>query len=63
MLSIILGQVGIPLEGIALLLGVDRLLDMVRTSVNVAGDTCITCIVANSEGLINTKVYEDANEN
>ena len=63
MLSIILGQVGIPLEGIALLLGVDRLLDMVRTSVNVAGDTCITCIVANSEDLINTKVYEDANEN
>ena len=63
MLSIILGQVGIPIEGIALLLGVDRLLDMVRTSVNVAGDTCITCIVANSEGLINTKVYEDANEN
>ena len=63
MLSIILGQVGIPLEGIALLLGVDRLLDMVRTSVNVAGDTCITCIVANSEGLINTKAYEDANEN
>jgi len=63
MLSIILEQIGIPLEGIALLLGVDRLLDMMRTSVNVAGDTCISCIVAKSEGLINTKVFEDTSEN
>ena len=63
MLSVILEQIGIPLEGIALLLGVDRLLDMMRTSVNVAGDTCISCIVANSEGLINTKVFEDTSEN
>ncbi len=63
MLSIILEQIGIPLEGIALLLGVDRLLDMVRTSVNVAGDTCITCIVAKSEGLMNTKIFEDTSEN
>ena len=62
MLSVILEQIGIPLEGIALLLGVDRLLDMMRTSVNVAGDTCISCIVANSEGLINTKVFEDTSE-
>ena len=62
MLSIILEQIGIPLEGIALLLGVDRLLDMVRTSVNVAGDTCITCIVAKSEDLINTKIFEDTSE-
>jgi len=63
MLSVILEQIGIPLEGIALLLGGDRLLDMMRTSVNVAGDTCISCIVANSEGLINTKVFEDTSEN
>ena len=63
MLSVILEQIGIPLEGIALLLGVDRLLDMMRTSVNVAGDTCISCIVANSEGLVNTKVFEDTSEN
>ena len=63
MLSIILEQIGIPLEGIALLLGVDRLLDMMRTSVNVAGDTCISCIVAKSEGLIDTKVFEDTSEN
>ena len=63
MLSIILEQIGIPLEGVALLLGVDRLLDMMRTSINVAGDTCITCIVAKSEGLINTKIFEDTSEN
>ncbi len=63
MLSVILEQIGIPLEGVALLLGVDRLLDMMRTSINVAGDTCITCIVAKSEGLINTKIFEDTSEN
>ena len=57
MLSLILTELGIPLEGITLLLGVDRLLDMIRTSVNVTGDTCITCIVARSEGLLNTKDY------
>ena len=62
MLSVILEQIGIPLEGVALLLGVDRLLDMMRTSINVAGDTCITCIVAKSEGLINTKIFEDTSE-
>ena len=62
MLSIILEQIGIPLEGIALLLGVDRLLDMMRTSVNVSGDTCITCIVANSENLINQEIYNSPND-
>jgi len=59
MLSLILAEVGIPLEGIGLLLGVDRLLDMLRTSVNVCGDTCITCIVANNEKLIDLKKYNN----
>ena len=49
MLTVIFTQIGIPLEGITLLLGVDRLLDMMRTSVNVSGDLCISCIVASSE--------------
>ena len=57
MLSLILTELGIPLEGITLLLGVDRLLDMMRTSINVTGDTCITCVVAKSEGLINIKNF------
>ena len=57
MLSLILTELGIPLEGITLLLGVDRLLDMMRTSVNVSGDTCISCVVAKSEKLININKY------
>ena len=57
MLSLILTELGIPLEGITLLLGVDRLLDMMRTSVNVSGDTCISCVVAKSEKLIDIKKY------
>ena len=46
MLTVIFTQIGIPLEGITLLLGVDRLLDMMRTSVNVSGDICISCVIA-----------------
>tara|TARA_B100000900_G_scaffold403120_1_gene409802 strand:- start:926 stop:2146 length:1221 start_codon:yes stop_codon:yes gene_type:complete len=58
MLTVIFTQIGIPLEGITLLLGVDRLLDMMRTSVNVSGDVCISCIVAESENKINHEVFK-----
>ena len=58
MLTVIFTQIGIPLEGITLLLGVDRLLDMMRTSVNVSGDLCISCIVASSENKIDSDVYK-----
>ena len=57
MLTVIFTQIGIPLEGITLLLGVDRLLDMMRTSVNVSGDLCISCIVASSENKLDEKIY------
>ena len=57
MLTVIFTQIGIPLEGITLLLGVDRLLDMMRTSVNVSGDICISCVIASSEGKINDKLF------
>ncbi len=50
MLAMVLRQVNLPVEGIALVLGVDRLLDMVRTAVNVTGDASVSCIVAASEG-------------
>lgn len=50
MLTIILNVVGLPLEGIALVIGVDRILDMLRTAVNVYGDTCVAAIVAKTEG-------------
>ena len=49
MLAVIMTPVGIPLEGIALILGVDRLLDMARTVVNVAGDAACAVVVAASE--------------
>jgi DAACS family dicarboxylate/amino acid:cation (Na+ or H+) symporter len=45
----ILGMIGVPVEGIGLILGVDRLLDMCRTTVNVSGDLAIATIVALSE--------------
>ncbi|MDR0542661.1 MAG: dicarboxylate/amino acid:cation symporter [Dysgonamonadaceae bacterium] len=50
MMAIILNVAGLPLEGIGLVIGVDRLLDMMRTALNVYGDTCVAAIVAKSEG-------------
>lgn len=50
MLALVLDQVGLPVEGIGLIIGVDRLLDMVRTAVNITGDATVSCIVAKSEG-------------
>ncbi|MCA8970954.1 MAG: dicarboxylate/amino acid:cation symporter [Planctomycetes bacterium] len=52
MLTIVLGQIGVPLEGIGLILGVDRILDMCRTVINVSGDATVACCVARSEDLI-----------
>jgi Na+/H+-dicarboxylate symporter len=49
-LTIVLTQLGIPLEGIALVVGVERILDMTRTVVNVTGDTCCSVWVAKTEG-------------
>jgi DAACS family dicarboxylate/amino acid:cation (Na+ or H+) symporter len=59
MLAMVLGQVGLPVEGIALIIGIDRLLDMLRTSVNVCGDSAVTCLIARSEGAINMAVFND----
>ena len=56
MLAMDLQQVGLPVEGIALIIGVDRLLDMLRTAVNVSGDATISCIVANSENQLTRKI-------
>lgn len=50
MLIIVLNSVGLPVEGLALILGVDRPLDMLRTAVNIAGDSSVASIVASSEG-------------
>lgn len=50
MLVIVLQQAGIPIEGIALILAPDRILDMLRTTVNVTGDATVAMIVARTEG-------------
>jgi len=50
MLSMVLAQVGLPIEGIALIMGVDRIIDMNRTAVNVTGDAVCTLIIAKTEG-------------
>ena len=61
-LAMVLGQVGLPAEAIGLILGVDRILDMIRTAVNVTGDAAVTCAVARSENALDETVFysEDA---
>lgn len=58
-LAMVLQQVGLPLEGVALIIGVDRLLDMVRTVVNITGDAVVSTIVAKSEGLLNEQRFAE----
>jgi len=59
MLAMVLEQVGLPVEGIALIIGVDRLLDMTRTAVNVTGDSMVSIIVAKSEQQFDHEMYLD----
>lgn len=61
MLTMVLNQVGLPVEGIALIIGIDRLLDMMRTAVNVTGDSAVSCIIAKGEGKLDETVYNDPN--
>ena len=56
-LALILSSLGLPLDAIGLILAVDRILDMIRTSVNVTGDSAVACIVANSENLLDREVF------
>lgn len=58
-LTLVLDQVGLPVEGIGLIIGVDRLLDMLRTVVNVTGDGTVATIVAKSEGQLNVDILQD----
>ena len=57
MLSMVLQSVGLPLEGIGLIMGVERIIDMFRTTVNVMGDNICTLIIANSEKEIDLEEY------
>lgn len=57
MTTIVFTQVGIPLEAVALIAGVDRILDMIRTSINVVGDVASAIIVTNMEGDLDSEPY------
>lgn len=62
MLTMVLQQVGLPVEGIALIIGVDRLLDMMRTAVNVTGDCAVTSIVAKYNNMLDEKVFNEVSD-
>ncbi|WP_086929341.1 dicarboxylate/amino acid:cation symporter [Agarilytica rhodophyticola] len=57
MLTMVLAQVGLPAEGIAIIIGVDRILDMARTAVNITGDSAASIIVAKSEDKLDIDTY------
>lgn len=59
MLVIVLQAIQVPVEGIALILGVDRILDMLRTAVNVTGDAAVSVVVAYTEGLLGPLHLDD----
>ena len=60
-LSMVLTSVGLPTEGIALIMGIDRILDMLRTAVNITGDAVCTTIVAKQQGAFNEKTFQADN--
>ncbi|MDC0738289.1 dicarboxylate/amino acid:cation symporter [Cognatishimia sp. SS12] len=57
MLSLVLTSVGLPLEGVAIIAGIDRILDMARTSLNVTGDAACTVLIAKSEDQLDLEAY------
>lgn len=56
-LAMVLSSVGLPTEGIALIMGIDRILDMLRTAVNITGDAVCTTIVSHQENALNREVF------
>lgn len=61
MLSMVLTSVGLPIEGIAMIMGIDRIVDMCRSTINILGDAVCTLIVAKQEGEFDEKVFYDEN--
>lgn len=59
MLTLVLQQVGLPIEAIGMIIGVDRLLDMTRTAVNVSGDVMVSLLVAKAEGRLDQQRFDD----
>ena len=62
MMGMVLSSVGLPLEGITLILGVDRLLEMFRTAINITGDCTVTVLVDSWENTLNRRVYYSQEE-
>lgn len=60
-MSMVLSSINLPTEGIVVILGIDRILDMIRTTINITGDSAITLIVDKSEGGFNKKLYYSKN--
>jgi len=58
MLAMVLQQVGIPAEGIGYIIGIDRILDMIRTAVNITGDATVACVVGRSEKAIDDEIFD-----
>ncbi|MDG3087736.1 dicarboxylate/amino acid:cation symporter [Vibrio hannami] len=58
MLSLVLTTVGLPIEGLAIVAGIDRILDMARTTVNVCGDMMVSLLIAKSEGELDETIYD-----
>lgn len=59
-LTMVLNQVGLPAEGAALIISVDRIIDMWRTSINICGDAMVACLVAKSENLLDHDIYTNS---
>ena len=59
MTTVVFTQVGIPLEAVALIAGIDRILDMIRTSINVVGDVTSAVVVTSLEGDLNSEPYQE----
>ncbi|MDH4015972.1 MAG: dicarboxylate/amino acid:cation symporter [Actinomycetota bacterium] len=59
MLAMVLRQVNLPVEAIGLIIGIDRILDMARTAVNITGDAAVSCIVAKHEGQLDMETFAD----
>lgn len=57
MLPMVLSAINLPIEGIALLVGIDRIIDMVRTTISITGDATVTLIIDKSEGNLNEETY------
>ncbi|MDC0864986.1 cation:dicarboxylase symporter family transporter, partial [Rickettsiaceae bacterium] len=57
MLPIMLTSVGLPIEGVALLLGVDRILDLLSTTINITGDAAVTLVIDSTEGTLDKDIY------